>query len=182
MSKVIPPFYKRKFSSIIYFVALLYIILLTACHSSSTSFSKGDSIYVRHKNREILYRLVRPLKEHDIDTMNISDAEKQNLKLKLNPLAKPYLIGTGYSVSTTKDSRSVGQFIKEEKFTVHNAIKNNFYEATLYLIHPNKANLCVGQAYHKEPGPPEGYTWDNFNLYLSSKRAFNTYEPVRSTK
>jgi hypothetical protein len=114
--------------------------------------------------------------------MNISDAEKQDLKLKLNPLAKPYLIGTGNFLSTTKDSRSIGQFVKEEKFTVHNSMKDSFYEATFYLIHPNKANLHVGEAYHKEPGPPEGYTWDNYNLYLSSKRAFNTYKPDQSTK
>jgi hypothetical protein len=164
------------------FIVLSIAITLTACHPAPNSFSKGDSIYINHKFRETLYRLVRPLNEHDIDTMNITDAEKHDLKLKLNPLAKPYLIGTGYSVSTTKDSRSIGQFIKEEKFTVHNAMKDNFYEANLFLIHPNKANLRVGQAYHKEPGPPEGYTWDNFNLYLSSKRAFNTYQPDQSTK
>jgi hypothetical protein len=173
---------KSNFKIIIPFIALLYVGLLTACHSSSNSFSKGDSIYVRHKYREVLYRLIRPLKETDIDTMNISDSEKQNLKLKLNPLAKPYLIGTGYSVSTTKESRSVGQFIEQEKLTVHNAIKDNFSESTFYIIHPNQANLYIGQPYHTEPGPPEGYIWDNFNLYLSSKRAFNTYEPNKFDK
>lgn len=157
-------------------------MLLTACHSSSNSFNEGDSIYIRHKYCETLYRLVRPLNEQDVDTMNISDAQKQDLKLKLNPLAKPYLISIGSCVSTKKESRSIGQFIKQEKLTIHNPVKDNFHESIFYIIHPNQANLDAGETYYKEPGPPEGYTWDNFNFYLSSKGAFKTYEPDQSTK
>lgn len=164
------------------FTALLCIVLFTACHSSSNSFSKGDSIYINHKFCETLYRLVRPIEERDVDTMKISDVEKDALKLKLNPLAKPYLIVTGNCVSTTANSKSIGQYIEQERLTIHNPNNNTFHESTFYIIHPNKANLTIGDPYSKEPGLPEGYIWANHNYYLSAKRAFNTQQKNQSTK
>ena len=172
---------KRSFIKFLPMLLLLGLNAVTGC-SSSTSFNKGDSIYIKHNFCETLYRLVRPLKEHDIDKMDISDTEKDALKLKLNPLAKSYLIVTGNCVSTTVNSKSIGQFIEQEKLTIHNPNNNTFHESTFYIVHPNKANLTIGEPYSKEPGLPEGYTWANHNYYMSAKGASNIYEENKSTK
>lgn len=159
-----------------WFILLIFSISITACHSTQNSFNKGDSIYISHKFCETLYRLVRPIVEQDIDTMKLSDADKNALKLKLNPLAKPYLIMTGNCVSTTAKSKSIGQYIEQEKLTIHNPSNNTFHESTFYIIHPNKENLTIGESYYKEPGPSEGYIWANHNYYLSAKGAFTTQQ------
>jgi len=156
-------------------IALLSLISITGC-SSSGSFSKGDSIYVNHNYCEVLHRLVKPLEAQDIDTMNISDVEKDELKLKLNPLAKPYLIGTGTCLTSKANSISIGQYIDEEKLTYHNPFKDTFYEEKFIIIHPNEANIHEGEAHYKEPGLPKGYTWADHNFYMSAHHAFKTFQ------
>jgi hypothetical protein len=131
-------------------------------------FSSGDKLYlVRPEHAFDLMRLVRPLTEDEIDKMDISDAEKAVLNLKIASGLKPYLLYTRDYITADAKHSFVAYYIS------HDVMHTMTMEKTLVLtnvfaIKPTKSslNLYTSDSWGENTKIPKGYTYANDTYYI----------------
>ncbi|NCD70787.1 hypothetical protein [Mucilaginibacter agri] len=134
-------------------------------------FSSGDNVYIKSKFFKTdsasfkLCRLIRPMTEHDVDSLNLSSSAKAELKLKLNPSLKPYLISTHDEVAVGRKQHLIGTYISHEMLELR--LQDQHAVLNFYTIHPTEQALKIDSYYLKYPDLPAGYTWANNTYYIA---------------
>jgi hypothetical protein len=126
-------------------------------------FSKGDRIYLKKTKLPdgdyfrglILFRMIKPLNEREIDTLEITDRQKAVLKAKIDPSAQPYLFETGQGVNIRDKSGFLGIYEGQRMCTARFGDKSFRY--MFYKIDNFTPELAGREL-------PEGYTYAD-NIY-----------------
>lgn len=128
-------------------------------------FSKGDKIYLQKTQTTdgdyirgvLLYRMIKPLNEREIDTLEITDRQKAILKAKINPTAQPYIFRTGQGVKIKDKSGFLGIYEGQQMCTAKFGDKNFHY--MYYKIDSFTPELSGREL-------PEGYTYADDVYYI----------------
>jgi len=132
-------------------------------------FSKGDKMYSTlppEKYRKApmslaLYRLIRPITEHDIDSIESDSEKKDSLKLKINPLLEPYLIETHDRTTIAPPSYFTGNYLGSGVQRIKYYDSPQITYTVVDAIVPGSLSID-----NSDPTvPPEGYIWANNTYY-----------------
>ena len=127
-------------------------------------FNAGDKMYANQNGAIGLCRIIRPLTDADIDTMQVSDTEKLRLQLSLKDLPGPYFINVEDYVSTVEKSNYIGKYIGHE-FLKTIATNKKMVIVNMLAFKPNAKAIGTTDIIH-EFKLPHGYTWANNTYYL----------------
>lgn len=141
-------------------VRIYYNYLFKAAH-----FNKGDKIYLQkiklpdgdYFRGAMLYRMVKPLNEREIDTLEITDRQKAVLKAKIDASAKPYLFRTGQGVNIKGKSGFLGIYEGQQMCTLK--LGNKSFNGIFYKI-DNFTPELAGRLL------PDGYTYADNVYYI----------------
>lgn len=139
-------------------IRIYYNYLFKAAH-----FNKGDKIYLQkiklpdgdYYRGVILFRMIKPLNEREIDTLEIADRQKAILKAKIDPSAKPYLFRTGQGVNIRDKSGFLGIYEGQQMCTIK--FGDKYFHYMYYKIDSFTPELSGREL-------PDGYTYAD-NVY-----------------
>ncbi|WDF79663.1 hypothetical protein PQ469_06540 [Mucilaginibacter sp. KACC 22773] len=152
-------------------VTLGYYYIFTADH-----FNEGDKVYISksmfdvHVDGFSAFRLIRPSKRSDIDTMNVGEYMKRDLikgmDTTLQSFAKPFNITFDRQDMIKQKSAFIGTFVKTSFVNVKSP-EGEIFLTMMYVIKPNKKVFHVEDAEYKRPIQlPQTYNLANDNIYM----------------
>lgn len=150
------------------------------------NFKTGDKLYGREQSMRVsdyhyrLYTWVRPLKEDDVDAMDIELWKKALIKQDLHPNAERFLIESGWRISTDSLNKyktaCIGTYLGADIGKLHVRPNDDGFLLNFIKISPNKMALVKTDEnlYKIDDDIPSGYTLDDENdLYIMG---FEVYE------
>lgn len=184
---------KNKFKAIIigFSVILLLIVayfnqnLLYVTYAylfKMDSFNKGDKVYTVQHAGFHLSRLIRPITQNDIDTMQVSDTEKLRLQLSLDNSLKPYAIDVERYASAKGKTNYIGTYLEHRFLWTLADNKKRVLSNMIAVKVSEKFPLYEG--YSDNEALPKGYTWADGNYYLYIEYVTNkeTFKASESQK
>jgi hypothetical protein len=142
-------------------------------------FKVGDKVYAesavfgsdKNKNGLGIYRLIRPLNESDIDVMQITDRQKAEMKKKLNPSLREYMVCPNQLFTkehlVQNKSAFIGTFLDHKVSEVLNfsldGKKTTYLKESFLAIKLNESSLDDYSYLFKMPA---NYTWADGNRYV----------------
>lgn len=139
-------------------------------------FSEGDKMYLSLSAYNVqadaltAFRLIRPSKQTDIDTMNVNEFIKEGLRkgvdTTLKPFAKPFNITFNKHDIVKQKSAFIGTFVKASLVNVKSPDGKTFL-TMMYIIRPNSKVFHTEEAEYKRPIQlPQTYSLADNNVYI----------------
>jgi hypothetical protein len=146
-------------------------------------FSPGDKLYYRFAkglkgSSDVfkLYRSIRPINEHDIDSMETDPETRAKIKLTIDHTLQPYLIESPDELTIPAPGSFIGNYITHEikRVRFHGGLMGF---DNMYSLSPNTNNLKIDTYSLNYPDLPKGYVWAD-NIYYLPGIIFSK-EPVK---